>query len=57
MILGGGNMENQMSNKEIINEAIAKIIARGDNPYYPEEQHLKDMDLIGDLTALKLKYK
>lgn len=46
-----------MTNEEIIKEAQEKILARGDNPYYPDEQHLKDMDLIADLTILKQKYK
>ena len=50
-------MKNYMTNEELIKEAQAKIIARGDNPYYPEEQHLKDMDLIAELTELKKKYK
>jgi hypothetical protein len=45
------------TNEEIINEAQAKIISRGKNPYYPIEQHLKDMDLIADLTLLRMKYK
>jgi UDP-galactopyranose mutase len=44
------------SNKEIIERAQAEIIERGDNPYYPVEQHLKDTDLIADLEELKLKY-
>ena len=46
-----------MTNKEIIEKAQAEIIARGKNPYYPAEQHLKDMDLIADLTVLKMKYE
>ena len=46
-----------MTNEEIIKEAQEKIIARGKNSYYPVEQHLKDMDLIADLTKLKMKYK
>jgi len=46
-----------LTNERIIKEVQAKIIARSENPYYPEEQHLKDMDLIADLTALKIKYK
>lgn len=49
--------ENNMTNEEIIKEAQAKIIAKGKNPYYPVEQHLKDMDLTADLTKLKMKYK
>jgi len=48
-------MEHQ-TNKDILKEAQAKIIARGDNPYYPLEQHEKDMDLIADLTDLIRKY-
>lgn len=44
------------TNKEIIERAQAEIIARGENPYYPMEQHLKDMDLIADLEELKVKY-
>ena len=50
-------MGNHMTNKEILERAQREIVARGDNPYYPVEQHLKDMDLIADLTELKLKYK
>lgn len=46
-----------MTNEEIIKEAQEKIIAKGKNLYYPVEQHLKDMDLIADLTKLKMKYK
>lgn len=46
-----------MTNAETIEKAQAEIIARGENPYYPVEQHLKDMDLIAELTELKLKYK
>ena len=46
-----------MTNAEIIEKAQAEIIARGENPYYPVEQHLKDMDLIAELTELKLRYK
>lgn len=46
-----------MTDKEIIEEAQTKIIAKSENPYYPVEQHLKDMDLIADLTELKMKYK
>lgn len=49
--------DNHMTNEEIIKDAQAKIIERGKNPYYPVEQHLKDMDLIADLTELKKKYK
>lgn len=50
-------MKKHLTNEEIIERAQAEIIARGENPYYPAEQHLRDMDLIADLTALKLKYK
>ena len=46
-----------MTNKEILERAQAEIIARGENPYYPVEQHLKDMDLIAALTELKTKFK
>jgi hypothetical protein len=46
-----------MTNKEIIDRAIAEIIARGNNPYYPVKQHAKDMDLIADLAELKRKYR
>lgn len=47
----------QFTNEQIIKEAQAKIIARGENPYYPIEQHLKDMDLITELTILIEKFK
>lgn len=50
-------MGQYKTNKEIIEQAQTEIITRGNNPYYPEEQHLKDMDLIAELTELKLKYK
>ena len=50
-------MEKCRTNKEIIEQAQAEIVARGNNPYYPIEQHLKDMDLIAELTELKAKYK
>ena len=46
-----------MTNKEIIEKAQAEIIARSNNPYYPIEQHMRDMDLIAELTELKIKYK
>lgn len=46
-----------MTNTEIIDRAQAEIIARGNNPYYPVEQHLKDIDLIVALTELKIKFK
>jgi hypothetical protein len=46
-----------MTNKEILEKAQMEIIARGKNPYYPVEQHLKDMELIDELTRLKMKYK
>lgn len=48
----------QLTNKEIIKQAQANIIARAENnPDYTEEQHLKDMDLIYELTLLSMKYK
>ena len=47
----------EMTNEKIIEEAQAKIIARGENPYYPVEQHLKDAKLIAALTELKIKFK
>ena len=50
-------MENYKTNKELIEQAQAEIIARGNNPYYPIEQHMRDMDLVAKLTELKLKYK
>lgn len=46
-----------MTNKEILERAQAEIIERGKNPYYPLEQHLKDMELIEELTKLKIKYE
>lgn len=45
------------TNEDIIKEAQAKIIVRGDSPNYPIERHLEDMDLIADLTELRMKYK
>ena len=50
-------MTKFMTNTEIIDRAQAEIIARGENPYYPVEQHLKDMELIAALTELKIKFK
>lgn len=50
-------MKKSKTNKELIEELQAEIIARGNNPYYPIEQHLKDMDLIAELTELKIKYQ
>lgn len=50
-------MKKHKTNKEIIEQAQAEIIARGNNPYYPVEQHLKDMNLIAELTELKIKYQ
>ena len=50
-------MEEHMTNEQILKEAQAKIIARGNNPYYPLVQHEKDMDLITELTMLIHKYK
>lgn len=50
-------MEKFMANKEIIEKAQAEIIARSNNSYYPEEQHMKDMNLIAELTVLKMRYK
>lgn len=45
------------TNKEIIEQAQAEIIERGNNPCYSEEQHLKDIALVAALTALKMKYQ
>ena len=51
-------MKKQLTNKEIIRQAQAKIIARAENNQdYTEEQHLKDIDLIYELTLLSMKYK
>lgn len=46
-----------MTNTAILTYTQAKIILKGDSPDYPLEQHLRDMDLIEDLTKLKIKYK
>ena len=53
----GKNAKKQKTNKAILTEAQAKIILKGDSPDYPLEQHLRDMDLIEDLTKLRIKYK
>ncbi len=37
--------------------AQARIIERGQNPYYPVEQHLKDTDLLMELSELIRKYR
>ena len=47
-----------MTYKEIIERAQAEIIVRcKDRPDYPVEQYFRDMDLIEDLTKLKIKYR
>ena len=50
-------MEKVKTNKELIEKGQVEIIARGENPDYPVEQHLKDMDLIAELTELKLRFQ
>ena len=42
---------------EALTEEQATIIARGKNPNYPIEQSIADLDLIADLTELKMKLK
>ena len=45
------------TNEDVLNKAQSTIIARGNNdPNYPVERHLEDMDLIADLTELRRKY-
>lgn len=51
------NIKTYKTNKQLIEEIQAEIIARGNNPYYPAEQHLKDIDLLAELSELKRKYK
>lgn len=46
-----------MTNEEIITEAQAKIMAKCEGSEYSVEQHLRDVDLIEELTKLKIKYK
>lgn len=46
-----------MSNYDYIKELQAKLILQGEDADYPIEKHLVDMDLIADLTELKMKYK
>lgn len=46
-----------MTNEEIITEAQAKIMAKCEGSEYSIEQHLRDADLIEELTKLKIKYK
>lgn len=44
--------------REIIERAQAEIAYRGkDIPNYPVEQFFRDMDLVEDLTKLKIKYR
>ena len=50
-------MPKYLTNKEIIERAQAEIIAKGENPYYPIEQHMKDADLIAALTELKIRFE
>lgn len=51
------NGEVKMSNYDYIKELQAKLILQGEGADYPIEKHLSDMDLIADLTELKMKYK
>lgn len=51
------NTKRYRTNKELIEEIQAEIIERGNLPYYPAEQHLKDIDLLAELSELKRKYK
>lgn len=45
------------TNDQVLKKAQMTIIARGNNdPNYPIERHLEDMDLIADLTELRRKY-
>ena len=53
----GVNAKKFMTNAEIIERAQREIMERGNNPYYPLEQHLKDVDLIAELTELKIRFK
>lgn len=50
-------MKRNFTNEEILRIAQARIIERGQNPYYPAEQHLKDADLLMELSELIRKYK
>lgn len=50
-------MRMALTNEELIKYVQGEIIKRGENPYYPVEQHLQDIDLVADLEILKLKYK
>ena len=46
------------SNEDLLNKIQNIVIARGQNdPDYPIERHLEDMDFIADLTELKRKIK
>lgn len=50
-------MKTCNTNDQVLSKAQATIIARGNNdPNYPIERHLEDMDLIADLTELRRKY-
>lgn len=49
-------MEKYMTNREILIEAQYKIISRGKDPNYSEEKHLEDIDLITELSKLKMIY-
>ena len=47
-----------MTYREIIERAQIDIINRSKGvPDYPIEQHFRDMDLIEELTKLKIKYR
>jgi hypothetical protein len=46
-----------MTNKEIIDRAIAEIIQRDKHPDYPMTSAVVDLDLVADLAELKRKYR
>ena len=46
-----------ITNREILTEAQAKIMAKCEGSEYSIEQHLQDADLIEELTKLKIKYE
>lgn len=47
-------MASKITVLEAITEEQATIIRRGENPEYPIEEHIADIDLIAELTELKI---
>lgn len=46
-----------MTRGDIIRKAQAEVIMKGQAEDYPLEDHLRDMDLLADLSILHKKYR